>query len=213
MERFLNLFRGLMYRRVLRSDISDDECVACGSKELTSLGPNAYECNTCQYQGGSGLATMQADARFAVFDAWDELKRLASATSDLQEARTLLLAATGTWANALPAATHDAMGLHQRGSRDDQDEMQAMMTRAMGGLAEARMLVQNASYKLKSHPDGAIVATLPIQFEKWVFDEHSDDLFADLLMHQRMTKIGKHAREMAQAIDVALVALESKSES
>ncbi len=64
-------------REALKADISDSECVSCGSKDVTELSPGAYRCNECGYEGGSGVQAAKDEAKKEkVASLSDEDKRI-----------------------------------------------------------------------------------------------------------------------------------------
>ncbi len=73
--------------------ISDDECVACGSRNLASMGPGAYACQDCDYQGGSGQAKQAEHRRQDRVAALSAAERAAALEAHLLSARRVLAVA------------------------------------------------------------------------------------------------------------------------
>lgn len=114
--------------RAMNAPISDDECVSCGSKNVTVLGPGNYRCNECEYEGGSGMAAKQNQEQLDRINQMDPAARHASGVTDLHEARTLLLSMLG--AGVTIGESSSAIGV------------------AQSNLAQAKQHLQMASLKL-----------------------------------------------------------------
>jgi ribosomal protein L37AE/L43A len=123
--------------RALRAPISDDECVSCGSKQVTVLGPGTYRCDQCGYEGGSGMAAQKDHEQRERIARMDPAERRASGINDLQEARTLLRAMMG--AGVVIGESSSAIGV------------------AQSNLAQAKQHLQLASLKL----DDGYLSVLP----------------------------------------------------
>lgn len=114
--------------RAMKAPISDEECVSCGSKNVTILGPGNYRCNECDYEGGSGMAVKQDQEQRQRIEAMDPAERHASGIKDLHEARTLLSAMLGS--GVAIGESSSAIGV------------------AQSNLAQAKQHMQLASLKL-----------------------------------------------------------------
>ncbi|MCP4805489.1 MAG: hypothetical protein GY913_14070 [Proteobacteria bacterium] len=97
--------------RASKEEIPDDRCVACNAKQITSLGENAYICDICGYEGGSGLAKIHEDRERAQMDALPEAKKRKAAERNLRQARTLLISAEGAFDGAISASVYDLLGV------------------------------------------------------------------------------------------------------
>ena len=82
----LVIWRVVAMGRASRAPISNEECVACGSRDVTSLGPAVYRCGACGYEGGSGVAASLAERERAEIEAMGPEARRAGAIADLEEA-------------------------------------------------------------------------------------------------------------------------------
>ena len=65
-------------------------CIACGSYRLTLMGPGAYRCMACGYEGGDGLAAQVEAERQVALASEPPEAREAAALRDLFEAERLL---------------------------------------------------------------------------------------------------------------------------
>lgn len=61
-------------------------CVACGATAVGLLGPEAYHCYVCGYEGGEGYARYQVNKRRAMYAELPYSQRRALALEDLQSA-------------------------------------------------------------------------------------------------------------------------------
>ncbi len=133
------LFRVMRWKAAGKAEITDEECVACGARDLHSLGERAYRCLECGYEGGSGLAELHESARRQQWAGWSAAKLHRSAQVDLRQAQRFVLSAQGTLDGAARSAKLDLIGLSGAGGGyDGPDETQAAVVSALGDLAEAR---------------------------------------------------------------------------
>ena len=84
------IWRIIKMQKAAKAPISDNECVFCGSKNVTKLSDGVYLCKACGYEGGSGIARAQAEQQQASIDAMSPEDRRTSGTQDLHQARNLL---------------------------------------------------------------------------------------------------------------------------
>ena len=68
-------------------------CVACESKDLEMLAPQAYRCNGCGYEGGEGWATLQQARKLSRLEALPLADLSVRVAADLEDLRLLLLTA------------------------------------------------------------------------------------------------------------------------
>jgi len=122
------IWQAIKRSRALRDPISDNECVSCGSTSVTMLGPNAYRCDQCGYEGGSGVAAKRAQDQLDWIAQMDPALRQESGVKDLHEARTLLLSTLGSGVTI--------------------GESGAAIGTAQSNLAQAKQHLQQASLKL-----------------------------------------------------------------
>lgn len=85
--------------------LSNEQCVACGSKDVTALAAGVYRCNGCGYEGGSGVAAAMAEREWAEVSAMSPEARRAGAVADLREALAVLVAADGRLGGLAPDST------------------------------------------------------------------------------------------------------------
>jgi len=150
LEFLQNLFSESRRKKAMGEELNSSECVACDSSDVTSLGPDAYKCNQCGYQGGSGLAAMHESKRLASFDAMDPAERAQSAVADFREAESLLIGCQGSLAGARNAAVTDYLtGSQYAGPDGDMDEKQGLLTSVYQDYDLARRAVKDAAYKLQ----------------------------------------------------------------
>ena len=203
----LELIRSLRLGSASRAHISDESCVACDSKDLTSLGPGAYRCNACGYEGGSGLAAMQEQRRLAHFDRMTPEERRKSAHEDLLEARTVLNSAIGSLDSVRLMSGLDLVGVGgsgYAGMAGEGNEKQQALVSAMGFVLEAQNQLKDAWYKLQGHPGGALKLDVPIDYSTWSLDVHLDGLVGDLMMHNKIEQARSQATQMLQAVEQVL---------
>jgi len=203
----LELIRSLKLGSASRAHISDESCVACDSADVTSLGPGAYRCNACGYEGGSGLAAMQEQNRLAQFDQMSPDERRESAQKDLLEARTVLTSCIGSLDSVRLMSGLDMVGVGgsgYAGTAGEGNEKQQALVSAQGYVFEAQNLLKDAWYKLQGHPGGALELDSPIDYTTWALDVHLDGLVGDLMMHGRIEQTRTQATQMLQAVEHAL---------
>ena len=202
-ELVFKMLQAARLRRATHADIADDRCVACDSTDVEELGPDAYRCRACGYEGGSGLARMIEQQRRAAFDRMGPEQRRKSARKDLDDARTFLMAAIGTLDGAHSAGVHDLIGLGgQRGSGEGIDEKQALMTNAMADVERARALIRDADHKLKNR-DG-MPAGSNVDFVRWSLDIHLDNPLMDLGMLSTISQLRGDAAGLLAQVERAL---------
>lgn len=204
LELLVSLFKSFRMGRAAAADIADDQCVACDSRDLTELGPSAYRCNLCGYEGGSGMAALQQGKREAVWETWTVTQRFDSARGDLQEAASLAAAATGTLRSASSAATLDMVGLSGGGGNDGPSETQSALVSGLGTLAEAQALMRDAAAKIGMNAESAEVDAGGYG---WAFDLHADGMLADLNMIRRVNDALRAAARTEKQIAEALASL------
>ncbi len=187
-------------QKAARAEIRDDSCVACEGADLTPLGPGAYRCNACGYEGGSGLQKMKDDQRRAQIDALSPEARRAAGRRDLIEARDYLKAAQSTFVSARSSATHDLIGL---GGGDRGQTKQAELLRALSDVQRAQRLLRDADLKLNTQeadPDAVQDDLSPLLSAA---DIHLDGLVADYAILSRI-------QEASDATDRLLARVEDR---
>ena len=180
--------------------ISDEECVACDSKNVTILGEGTYHCNDCGYEGGSGVAKMQEDAHRATIAAMSDEDKKESGIKDLLEARTLLKAAQGTLSHVGTLSVIDIAGsggMGDRGNAKQQD-----LVSAVGELMRAQAHIRDASLKLGDNN----TYDFDIEFDPTVFalDVAFDSMIAGIMVHAQIMTVQKHCQSMLVGVEGAL---------
>lgn len=191
-------------RKGMKAEIADDECVSCGERSLTSLGPNAYRCNACGYEGGSGLKAIQEAAHHARIDALSPQERRASGLRDLQEARDLLVAAQATFVSARHSAAMDVIGF----GGDRGQTKQAELVRAMGDAQRAHKAITDANRKLGDLHlgDGADVDMTGLDFAT---DIGMDNLVSNMMVHSKIEQASQRVDDLLQRVEASLLRLKT----
>lgn len=187
-------------QKAARAEIRDDSCVACDGTDLTPLGPGAYRCNACGYEGGSGLQKMKDDQRRAQIDALSPQARRDSARRDLIEARDYLKAAQSTFVSARSSATHDLIGL---GGGDRGQTKQAELLRALSDVQRAQRFLLDADLKLSTQEADPNAVNDELSPFLSAADIHLDGIGADLAMLNRI-------QEASDATDKLLAQVEDR---
>lgn len=201
----LEWYRSWKLHRATHADISDQMCVACESADITSYGEGVYTCNQCGYEGGSGHAAMIKERRFASFDRMSPEERRESALQDLQQARHVLLSGIGYFESSLSYSQGDILGFGEgRVGAEEGSEKLADMVQGARLLQEAQHLLQDALYKLHGHPDGALAFDIEIDYSKWAFDLHFDNIFSDLHSHHQITQAHSQATSVLHEVENTL---------
>lgn len=182
-----------------KARISDDECVACGSKDVTIVAEGAYRCNACGYEGGSGLAKLQDKARLDAILAMSDDDKRRSGIQDLTQARSLLLGAQGTLAGAATLSVMDLTGV---GSGDRGQSKQSELVSAVKDMMEAQQHVRDAAIKLGQNA----TYHFDIDFDPATFalDVTLDSLIAGVVMHAKIEEARGHCSRMLSAVEGAL---------
>jgi hypothetical protein len=193
------------FNKVLKDPVRDDVCVACNSAQLTSLGTNAYRCNACGYEGGSGLMAMRDAAKTKKLEAMSPEQRRASGLKDLREARTLLLGCQGIMQHTVSLSRADLMGGGDAG-HDKQRELATAMREMM--LAEK--MIGDARRKLSDELDEASRKTFEVSFfgAGFFLDTAGDNIFVDLAMHSKIKEAAQHCDRMLEGVEGALERLD-----
>lgn len=201
------MWRMWKQRRALTADIADDSCVACDSRDLTSLGEDAYLCNACGYEGGSGLVRMQDAAQAEMWASWTPEKRRASALADLKEARTFLRSAEGRVEGAAGASRMDMIGLSSDNGSDVRNTKQTELSGAMGDMEIARKHLRDAQKKLGE--DVSLLHSGPEETFSWELEQLWDGLLTDLNMHARINETRKRVATLITEVTTAIEAMEA----
>ncbi len=105
-----------------------DRCVACDSTELDILGPQAYRCQMCDYEGGDGYADYQRSLEREQYRDLDVPELQRRAMSILEEGRLKLASVAdvgdlgrGTWSNVTIRVTLGG-GMGRMAAQQDAEE-------------------------------------------------------------------------------------------
>jgi len=120
-------------------------CVACDSKNVDELAPDAYRCPDCGYEGGDGYAAYQADLWMKEADALDAATKRA-------RARELLTSAEADLAIARDQTVRADEAVRAGG---DSDKLPLFLA-ALRALGEARQGVERAHYLAFGEPTTAL---------------------------------------------------------
>ncbi len=191
------IWGGILARRIQKAasaDIPDDRCVSCDSMDITQIGHNAYECNTCGYEGGSGLKATQDSQRLDFVRNMNYQQRRQWSQQNYQNARTLLLSSAG-----------DINAARQYSRRGKVNEEQKEINNALGLLAEAQKLIQDAEYGLFLAKENSNTGNnVDIDYATWINDVQYDFIFTDLKKHLGIRKQNKLIKETAEYVNQRL---------
>ena len=181
-----------------KAPISDNECVACGSKEVTVVAEGAYRCDACGYEGGSGLAKLQDEAHVKGIEAMSDEDKRRTGIADLKQERSLLMGAQGTLAGAARLSVMDMAG----GGGDRGQGKQSELVSAVKDMLEAQHHFRDAVLKLGQNGTYAF----DIEFDTGVFvmDIAADSLIAGVMMHAKIEEAKGHCERMLAAVEEAL---------
>ena len=166
--------RNRRMNRAMSEEIAGDVCIACNGRNLEELGPEAYRCNDCGYEGGPGQAQLMESERQRAFEEMSPLMRIQSAREDLRFAQSLLQASIGTLESSRQTAVRDLVGIGAlTGLGGEVDDRQNLLMAALGDYEHARRAVLDASFKLGLPGTIAAFESDDISFENWMIDGHS----------------------------------------
>lgn len=188
----------------MNAQIADDECVSCASKDLETIAPEAYRCRACGYEGGVGLVALQDAAADARVDGLSPEHRKREAIADLADAKSVLLAVTGTMQSVLSLSRRDIVGFGTDAGR----EKQQAFIGALGEMQRAQNSVKAAARKLGWTPghDPDPTQSLGIDFNSagFALDICLDDVFSNLHVHDKIKAADRYAAQMLSAVEEAL---------
>ncbi|HJN75450.1 MAG TPA: hypothetical protein QGF58_16090 [Myxococcota bacterium] len=193
--------------RAAKENISDTECVACGSKKLDELAPKAYRCLSCGYEGGSGLAAAHEAAARREVDRLSPERKRAKARKELEDARSLLSAATGTLDGAVIASVHDIIGIGSdpSGIAGEGSEKQQLMQRALQDAEQARALIKDALYLLGDDADAGRPEDIGMGMA--AADIYFDNPLTDLMMAGRIEQLKDTVRGLTALAERLLASM------
>lgn len=193
LQDFWRLIEKLTMDRAMKSEISDDQCVACESADVDFVADRVYRCNMCGYEGGSGYAAYKEGQQRRGFDALSHEKRHELGIARLEEASTLILSGIGDLEGALHASRQDVSHHDDHGANlEKQDQLFA----AFRLFTEANELTEDAVYLLgriaTDRPDMADVMELAMDSISNVADLR----WIDSRLHRRI----EEARDEAEVL-------------
>ena len=193
--------------RASKEEIPDDRCVACSAKDLTSLGENAYRCNICGYEGGSGLAKIHEDREKARMAALSPQQKRKAALRNLRDAKTLLVAVEGTFDGAINASLHDLVGIggDPSGIAGEGGEKHKLVQGAMGEVEQARVLVKDALFLLGRSVEVSEAGEMSGSLA--AVDIYLDNPITDLMAHGKIEELKKKAAAIESDVDALLAEL------
>ena len=193
-------------KRAASEGSSGEVCVACDSKDVTVLAPQAYRCNLCGHEGGDGYGQYKKQLRHASFERLSPEERRKGAQTDLMEARRLLLSAIGDLRNALVSSGFDMAGLGGGFGTGEGNEKQSAMTSAMGFMLEAQNRAEDAKAKMKLYLETDMASTEEMgSYTAWSADLYFDNIFTDLNVHSKITRAQQEANRMVAVIEKTLL--------
>ena len=204
-----SLLQSFAMNRAMKEPSEGDQCVACEGRNVTLLGPAAYRCNDCGYEGGDGWAARAQAERAAAIRQMPVERRHASARQHLLEARRLLLAGVGEIERARSLSRLDIVGLSPMSYGEvmgEGHEKQDALTSGVGLLLEAKQLVQTAEVELGiSLGEAARAEGGGLNGAVAAFDLYMDNVFADALAHRNIVQTLDQARAMQSAVEMVLI--------
>lgn len=199
-----DLYQSWRMNRAMSEASTGESCVACDGTDVTLLGPAAYRCNACGYEGGDGLAALHRAEREAAFARMPEAARRASARGDLEEARRLLTSGLGDLDRAQRVGAMDTLGVGgtgYAGSGGEGAEKYSELNGAMGLLMEAEGLVRDAVAKLYGESSSGESRFDAPSYVAASLDVHFDNLLSDLAFHSRVSSAQGEARQLLATVE------------
>jgi hypothetical protein len=133
---------------LLFGDGDDDEglgpCVACDSTDLVELGPSAYRCNGCGYEGGAGYASWQEQQNIAALATRSEGALRERGLGQLEDVRLMLISVAGE-VDAAALGNALATGASVLG----EFAAHALLGRGLGGIIGASIREEREAAALK----------------------------------------------------------------
>lgn len=181
-------------------DVSDDGCAACGSTMRHALGPGAYRCAGCGYEGGPGWAALRDRRQMLRHAELDAGARTQAIFDDLSFARRQLLTATDRlewigveWLEMGEELIAQHLDLP---SAVEIPEVERPTLEALERIAEAQRALADARLKAASGPTIGPVA-IEIPTVEW-----RDDSSSILLLRARRAHRAAHA--LLEQVDAVL---------
>ena len=195
------IWEAFKFDRAAKAEIADDECVACGSKDLEELAPRAYRCLQCGYEGGSGLAEAHEAAARRELDELDPDQKRRKARALVDDARSLLTSARGTLDGAVIASVHDIVGIggDPSGIAGEGSEKQQLMQRALQDTEQARRSLEDALYLLGEEGDTGEGEDIGVGLA--AADMYLDSPITDLMMHGRIEQLKDRVKGLLALTD------------
>jgi len=209
---FLLLFlrQRMRTQRALREPVSHDVCVACDSKQITTVASEVFRCDSCGFTWGDGIKQLKAVQRRTNLEGMSPTERRAQAVVQLQEARDLLGGALAALEQGSHQLGWDVMigdGKWIDGTGDFRSETrEAMIRSAVGDIHTAQQCCQHAHEALGKSVDN--VAAPSANSDIAALDVLAGSIVADLMAHQQLGQLRDHAQTMLKGIEQALQKLQ-----
>lgn len=193
----------------MRKPITDDRCIACDSTTISPLGPRAYLCESCGYEGGSGYKQYRAQAQKKRIERLSPRDQVSSAIKDLKEAKLLLLGAEGIITNAESLSRRDMMRSPDGLPTKQGSQKQLVFMTAHRDILLSEQLVRSAALKLK---EDIKFSGISVDFDSWAFRNDvsitnlpSTERRADREVHGHIKAAEEHVHEMIELIENTLI--------
>ncbi len=212
---FLVLRQRARTHRALNEPIPDDQCVACQSRKITTMAPDAFRCGGCGFTWGDGIKRIEADKRRAALDGMSSEERHAQGVSNLVEAGDLLVAALAALEQGANQLGWDMMvggGMEIDGTGDFYSQTrQAMIRTAASDINRAQRQIQYAADALGEVAHAGAGPAPEMNSDVAVLDILAGSMVFDLMAHQQLGQLRDHAETMRDNVQQALGQLQVQS--
>ncbi len=205
---FFQLYRTWRMSRASRGALDHTTCIACESKDVTSLAKEVYHCNACHYEGGDGYAAWSQQQRAAHLNTLPEAQRRERAKKVLLETRHILLGASGDIKRAQRSGFMDIAGIGGTAGMGAEGEGGEKYNELMGAarlIMEAQQNVRDAAVLLygEQTQTAEIGAHIP-GFFTTAMDIHLDNLLSDLSFLSNIGKLNQQIETLSESVNEAL---------
>jgi ribosomal protein L37AE/L43A len=194
--------RAARVRKAMAEDIDSSACIACDSSDLEVLGPGAYRCSACGYEGGDGLSALHEAAEQASVDKLEPAERRKQALAEVRQARDLVLGAQGTLKSSLSHSRGDMMG-----RQSAWEEKQMELTSALGELGRAEALVRRAAMLLDDPAIQVDLSDFDSFSNAFFADIRADRFSVDLKVHGEIKRVAGEAEGMLEELEKLVAVL------
>jgi hypothetical protein len=143
-------------RSLASPELEDDGCMACGCTVRHALGPGAYRCAECGYEGGPGWAALRDREQLQRHASLGPAERTRAVLGDLLHARVQLMTAVDrlAWLELEWALLVTELADEWIGPAGDPElpEIERPTLDALERIAEAERALADARLKLRSGP-------------------------------------------------------------